>query len=54
MPETYAWLDTQAAAEQPPELVVDVGVGVGVGEEVDGVGVGVGVDTGAFSAKATA
>jgi hypothetical protein len=51
-PETYVWLDTQAAAEQPPEL--DVGVGVGVGDDVVGVGVGVGGDvTDVFFANAT-
>ena len=42
MPETYAWLDTHAAAVQadPDEVV---GVGVGLGDVVVGVGVGVGV-----------
>jgi len=49
-PETYAWFDTQAAGEQPPELVV----GVGVGDDVVGVGVGVGVEvTDVFLANAT-
>jgi hypothetical protein len=53
-PETYVWFDTQAAAEQPPELDVGVGVGVGVGDDVVGVGVGVGVDvTDVFFANAT-
>jgi hypothetical protein len=54
LPETYAWFDTQAAAEQPPELDVGVGVGVGVGDDVVGVGVGVGEDvTDVFLANAT-